>query len=184
MLDYFRATFSKVDVKIKKADGIELWNVEIILLPLLRKVCYGHAEIVESTAYEMLLLVNLDFHNEPCAGGILAIDIKHRFAVELGFAKLLSVQYAHLFNGAFKPVGKESVEEEQKEFRASLVGEGFFESKVQSKRGEPWFFRNRHKPPYEKKSYKKNRHPAMGEYRKTIFTFTPNIGVHYENTTQ
>jgi hypothetical protein len=137
MLNYFRAGLPKVKVKIKKADGVELGNVEVVFLPLFRKVGYGHAKVVECSAYEMLLLVNLNFHNEPCTGGILAIDIKHRFTVELSFAKLLSAQYAHLFNGAFEPVGEECIEEEQKEFRASLVGESFFESEIQSERRKP-----------------------------------------------
>jgi hypothetical protein len=136
MLNYFRAGLAKVKVKIKKADGVELGNVEVILLPFLRKVCYGHAEIVECSAYEMFLLVNLDFHNEPCTCSILAIDIKHRFAVEPSFAKLFSAQYAHLFNGALQFFGEKCVEEEHKEFRASLVGESFFESEIQSERCE------------------------------------------------
>jgi hypothetical protein len=136
MLDYFRAGLPKVKVKIKKADGVELWNVEVVLLSLLRKVGYGHAEVVESAAYEMFLLINLDFHNEPCACGIFAIDIKHSFAIELGFSKLLSAQYAHLFNRAFKPFGEKRVQKEQKEFRASLIGECFLESEIQSKRRE------------------------------------------------
>jgi hypothetical protein len=166
MLDYFRAGRSKVKVKIQKADGVEFGNVEVVLLSLLRKVSYCHAKVVECSAYEMFLLINLDFHNEPCACGIFAIDIKHRFAVELSFTELLSAQYAHLFNWAFKPVGEECVQKEQKEFRASLIGECFLESEIQSERGElRKFFNatgraslgNRHKTSFEGNTIKGNK---------------------------
>jgi hypothetical protein len=166
VLHYFRTRLAEVKVKIQKADGVKLGNVEVVLLSFLCKVGYGHAEVVESPAYEMFLLINLDFHNEPCTGGILTIDIKHRFAVEFSFTELFATQYVHLFNGAFKPVGEKCVQKEQKEFRASLVGEGFLESEIQSKRSEPRKFFNttgrasfghRHKTSFERNRVRGNR---------------------------
>jgi hypothetical protein len=113
----------------------------------------------------MLLLVNLDFHNESSTGGVLAINIKYRFAVELSFAKLLATQYVDLFNGAFQLLGENGVQKEQKEFRASLVGKGFFKSEIQSERSELRKFRsagkasfgNRHKTSFKWNKARGNR---------------------------
>jgi hypothetical protein len=166
MLDYFRTAFPKVKFKIHEAKGIKLGNVEIKVFALLCKVAYGHAEVVECSAYEMLLPVNLDFHHEPCTGGILAMHIKHGISVEPSFAKLLAAQNVDFFNGAFKPISEESIQKEQKEFCASLVGEGFFESEIQRERCKPRkifnaagraSLGNRHKTSFEGNMVRGNR---------------------------
>jgi hypothetical protein len=89
MLNNFRTILAKVKVKFQKTDGIEFGNIEVKAFTLLCKVAYNHAQVKESPAYEMLLLVNLNFHDKPSTCSIFAIDIKYGFAVKLCFPKLL-----------------------------------------------------------------------------------------------
>jgi hypothetical protein len=136
MLHHFRTALAKIKVKIKETDRIKLGNVEVIFFALLRKISYNHAKVVESPPYEMLLLLNLNFHYEPGASGIFAIYIEYGVAVKPCFAKLLAIHNADILNGVSQLLSKKCVEQEHKRFRALLVSKGFFESEVQSKRSE------------------------------------------------
>jgi hypothetical protein len=172
VLHYLRAVLPKIKVKVHKTDGVEFGNAEVKTFALLGDIAYSHAEVIESASYEMLLPINLNFHNEPCAFGILAIDIEYSVPVEPCSSELLTIYYAYLFDGAFEFFRKESVEEEQKEFRALLVGECSFECEVQSKRSELRMFEASiasrgfgHNNPRGKNSC--NKTAPIREYRKT-----------------
>jgi hypothetical protein len=84
----------------------------------------------------MLLLVNLNFYNEPGTCGILAINIEYGFSVEPCFSKQFVTDNAHILNRTSQLLGEKRIEQEQKPFRALLFGKGFFESEVQSKRSK------------------------------------------------
>jgi hypothetical protein len=196
VLDCLCAGFAEVKVKLQKADGVELGNVEVVFISFLRKAAYSHTEIVKSPAYEMLLLFYLDFHNESCTCGIFAIDVKHCIPVELSLSEQFTAYYAHLFDGCLQLFCEKGVEEEQKEFRSLLVSKGFFESGIQSKRSILGIFYAtgtiasllefyRHTPPYKKDSYNKITPPTRVNIEKSEpdahsfrqyannFTFTP-----------
>ena len=127
ILNHLRAAIPKIKLRLQETDRIELGNIEIILFPFHRKTAYNYAKIKESPL----------FHNKPCACGIPAINIKHGIPIEPRFPKQFVVNIYYLFDRTFQLLGKKSIEQEQKQFRASLVSKCFFESGIQSERSKP-----------------------------------------------
>jgi hypothetical protein len=181
ILDNLIAVFPEIRVKVEETERMDYRNVVVVRdflppalhFPFLGKVGYRHAEVEEAPLDKVLLILYLHFNNEPCPTGILALYVKHGTPVSPCFANLDGVYYFDILYWFFENSLEESVEEEQKEFRASLVGEGFFESEVQSKRSELRMFETgidsrgfRHNPPVEKIRCNKNC-SLGGEYRKT-----------------
>jgi len=176
ILNNLIAAFPKIRIKVKETERIDHRNVVVIgdFLPpafhfaSLGKVSHSHAEVEEASLDEVLLFLHLHLHDEPCAGGILALNIKHSPSLFSGFSKLDGVYDFHVHDWFFENPFKESVEQEQKEVLALLAGKGSFKGEVQCKRSE---LRARkflgHKMPPIKNRYNKFA-PLMGEYRKRL----------------
>jgi hypothetical protein len=192
VLNNLIAVFPEIRVKVEETERVNNGNVIVIrdFLPLafhpafLGKVGYRYAKVEEASFDKVLLFLHLHFNDEPCPTGILALYVKHGTPVSPCFASLDGVYYFDILYGFFENSLEESVEEEQKEFLALLVGEGFFESEVQSERSELRMFETaiesrsfKNKKKKKKIRCNKYRFPR-GEYRKTSesgYTYFPKL---------
>jgi len=141
VLNNLITVFPKISIKVKKTESIDNRNIIVVRdflssalhSAFLCKISHSHTEVKETSLDKVLLLLYLHLNNEPSAGGILALNIKHSTSLFPGLAKLDCVNDFHAYNRLFENPIKESVEEEQKQVCALLASKGFFKSEVQCK---------------------------------------------------
>jgi hypothetical protein len=138
------AALPEIRIKIEEADGVNNRDVVVVwdflsfalFFAFFGKVGYRHAQVEEASLDKMLLFLNLHLDNKPCAGGILALHVKHRPSASPCFAGQNCLYDFHVCDGGFEDFFEEGVEQEQEQVFALLVGKGFFEREIKRERGE------------------------------------------------
>jgi hypothetical protein len=136
MLDNIAMLVFRDRLVVEEAQGVNPGIVKFILPALFDKVRNRLADVKEQSAYKMVLLGNLHFHNEAIVIVVRAVQVEHGGSLFFGFVDLLVWEQNYICDFCLQVFPNEGFYEGNEHGFALLRGEDPFENEINDKRSE------------------------------------------------